>query len=139
MIRMTRRYAFSAAHVLARPDWSDEQNRAVYGKCANPGGHGHNYVLEVTVRGELDPASGRIVPVERMDGLVHRCVIDPLDHRFPNRDVPEFLRCVPTAENIARFAFRALKGELSPAVLDRVRLLETANNTVEYSEEGEPS
>ena len=139
MIRMTRRYHFSAAHVLARPDWSDERNHAVYGKCANPSGHGHNYVLEVTVRGELDPASGRIVPVERMDGLVHRCVIDPLDHRFLNRDVPEFLRCVPTAENIARFAFRALKGELSPAVLDRVRLRETANNTVEYSEEGEPS
>ncbi len=137
MIRMTRRYHFSAAHVLARPDWSAEQNRAVYGKCANPSGHGHNYVLEVTVRGDVDPQSGRIVPVERLDALVARRVLEALDHRFLNRDVPEFASEVPTAENIARFAWRALKGEVSPAVLDRVRLLETANNFVEYCEEGE--
>ncbi len=137
MIRMTRRYHFSAAHVLARPDWSDEQNRAVYGKCANPSGHGHNYVLEVTVRGDVEPQSGRIVPVERLDALVARRVLEALDYRFLNRDVPEFASEVPTAENIARFAWRALKGEVSPAVLDRVRLLETANNFVECCEEGE--
>ncbi len=135
MIRMTRRYAFSAAHVLARPDWSDEQNRAVYGKCANPGGHGHNYVLEVTVRGEIDPISGRVAPVERLDALVQRRVLKPLDHRFLNHEIAEFGSEVPTAENIARFAWRALKGELSPALLDRVRLVETQNNSVEYSEE----
>ena len=135
MIRMTRRYAFSAAHVLARPDWSDERNRAVYGKCANPGGHGHNYVLEVTVRGEIDPASGRVVPAERLDALVQRRVLELLDHRFLNREIAEFKNEVPTAENIARFAWRALKGELSPAVLDRVRLVETQNNSVEYREE----
>lgn len=137
MIRVTRRYPFSAAHVLARPDWSEAQNRDVYGRCANPSGHGHNYVLEVTVRGDLDPESGRLVPLERMDALVQRRVIEPLDHRFLNRDVPEFAREVPTAENIARYAWRALKGELAPAILDRVRLVETANNSVEYSEEGE--
>ena len=137
MTRMTRRYHFSAAHVLARPDWSDEQNRAVYGKCANPSGHGHNYVLEVTVRGDVDPESGRLVPVERLDALVARRVLEALDHRFLNRDVLDFASEVPTAENIARFAWRALKGEVSPALLDRVRLLETANNFVEYSEEGE--
>jgi 6-pyruvoyltetrahydropterin/6-carboxytetrahydropterin synthase len=135
MIRMTRRYAFSAAHVLARPDWSDEQNRAVYGKCANPGGHGHNYVLEVTVRGEIDPTSGRVAPVERLDALVQRCVLEPLDHRFLNHEIAEFESEVPTAENIARFAWRALKGELSPALLDRIRLVETQNNSVEYREE----
>ncbi len=139
MIRLTRRYPFSAAHVLARPDWSEARNRDVYGKCANPSGHGHNYVLEVTVRGALDPESGRLVPIERMDALVQRRVIEPLDHRFLNRDVPEFKSEVPTAENIARYAWRALKGELAPAVLDRVRLVETANNSVEYSEEGERS
>ena len=137
MIRMTRRYAFSAAHVLARPDWSDERNQAVYGKCANPGGHGHNYVLEVTVRGEIDPESGRVVPVERLDALVQRRVLELLDHRFLNREIAEFGSEVPTAENIARFAWRALKGELSPALLDRVRLVETQNNSVEYSEEEE--
>ncbi len=137
MIRLTRRYPFSAAHVLARPDWSEARNRDVYGKCANPSGHGHNYVLEVTVRGALDPESGRLVPIEQMDALVQRRVIEPLDHRFLNRDVPEFESCVPTAENIARYAWRALKGELAPAILDRVRLVETANNSVEYSEEGQ--
>ena len=137
MIRMTRRYAFSAAHVLARPDWSDERNQAVYGKCANPGGHGHNYVREVTVRGEIDPERGRVVPVERLDALVQRRVLELLDHGFLKREIAEFGSEVPTAENIARFAWRALKGELSPALLDRVRLVETQSNSVEYSEEEE--
>ena len=135
MMRVTRRYEFSAAHILARPDWDDARNRAVYGKCANPAGHGHNYVLEVTVRGEVDALSGRVVPVQRLDAVVQRRVLEPLDHRFLNREVADFAREVPTAENIARFAWRALKGELSPAALDRIRLLETSNNFVEYSEE----
>ena len=138
MIRLTRRYHFSAAHVLARPDWSQDQNRSVYGKCANPEGHGHNYTLEVTVRGEIDPESGQIVPVERLDAVVRRRLLDSLDHRFLNREVPEFESLVPTAENIACFAWNRLKGELAPAVLDRVRLVETRNNSVEYSGEGGP-
>ena len=136
MIRLTRRYHFSAAHVLARPDWSEDRNRSVYGKCANPEGHGHNYTLEVTVRGELDPESGHIVPIEHLDSVVRRRVLDALDHRFLNREVPEFESRVPTAENIARFVWNQLKGELPPAILDRVRLVETRNNSVEYSEEG---
>lgn len=137
MIRMTRRYVFSAAHVLARPDWPEERNRAVYGKCANPAGHGHNYALEVTVRGEVDPQSGRLVPLAKLDAVVQRRVLDALDHRFLNREVPELAGEVPTAENIARFAWRALKGELSPAALDRIRLVETSNNSVEYCEDEE--
>ena len=136
MIRVTRAYEFSAAHILARPDWDEERNREVYGKCANPAGHGHNYRLEITVSGDVDPASGRIVAQERLDALVQRRVLDALDHRFLNREVPEFASEVPTAENIARYAWRALKGELSPAVLERVRLVETSKNSVEYSEEG---
>ncbi len=135
MIRLTRSYAFSAAHVLARPDWSDEHNREVYGRCANPAGHGHNYVLEVTLRGEVDPRVGRLVSIERLDRLVREKVLDRVDHRFLNREVAEFEQQVPTAENIARFAWNALKGETSPAVLDRVRLVETSNNSVVYSEE----
>jgi len=138
VIRLTRRYDFSAAHVLARSDWDDDRNRSVYGKCANPEGHGHNYTLEVTVRGEFDEESGRVVPIERLDAVVRRRVLDPLDHRFLNREVPEFETLVPTAENIARYVWNQLKGELSPAVLDRVRLVETRNNSVEYSEEGGP-
>jgi len=135
-VRVTRRYSFSAAHVLARPEWSEEKNRDVYGKCANAAGHGHNYELEVTVRGDVDPESGHVVPVERLDAVVRRRVLDLLDHRFLNHEVPDFASEVPTAENIARFVWRALKGELSPAVLDRVYLRETSNNSVEYSEEG---
>jgi 6-pyruvoyltetrahydropterin/6-carboxytetrahydropterin synthase len=133
--RVTRRYSFSAAHILARSDWDEERNRSVYGKCANPEGHGHNYVLEVTVRGDIDPASGRVVPLERLDAVVRERVLSRVDHRFLNREVPEFATEVPTAENIARFCWRALKGEISPAALDSVRLVETSNNSVEYRED----
>jgi 6-pyruvoyltetrahydropterin/6-carboxytetrahydropterin synthase len=135
-VRITRSYTFSAAHVLARPDWSDARNRDVYGKCANPAGHGHNYELEVTLRGEPDPDAGRLVSLEQMDAVVKRLVLEALDHRFLNRELPQFATEVPTAENIARFCWQALKGEFSPAVLDRIRLVETRNNSVEYSEEG---
>jgi 6-pyruvoyltetrahydropterin/6-carboxytetrahydropterin synthase len=123
--------------VLARADWDDQRNRQVYGKCANPHGHGHNYGLEVTVRGELDPESGRLVSLDALDELVDRAVLQQLDYRFLNRDVEAFARDVPTAENIARFVWtalsRALPGSaLAAATLDRVRLLETENNAVEY-------
>ena len=136
MITLTRRYRFSAAHVLARPDWSEERNRAVYDKCAHPGGHGHNYGLEVTVRGEVD-AAGRLLPLERLDAVVRERVLLSLDHKFLNRDVSEFERVVPTAENIARYAWAALDGEIAPAVLHRIRLEETAKNSVEYAGERE--
>ncbi len=137
MITLTRRYRFSAAHVLARPDWSDERNRAVYGQCANPSGHGHNYFLEVTVRGEVDPESGRLLPSERLDGVVRERVLNPLDRRFLNRELAVFEREVPTAESIASFVWDALKGEIAPAVLHRIRLEETPNNSVEYAGEEE--
>ena len=139
MTRVTRRYAFSAAHVLARQDWDPERNRATYGKCANPAGHGHNYTLEVTVRGEPDPATGRLIPIDRLDRVVQERVLEHLDHRFLNREVVEFRRQVPTAENIARFAWVALRGAVDPAHLDRVRLVETENNAVEYTEGDAPA
>ena len=137
MMTLTRRYRFSAAHVLARRDWTPERNLEVYGKCANPAGHGHNYAVEVTVRGELDAATGRLISLERLDALVKERVLDALDRRWLDREVPEFAREVPSAENIARFVWRVLKGEISPAVLHRVRLVETANNCVEYGGDGE--
>ena len=135
MITVSRRYCFSAAHVLARADWSDDRNREVYGKCANPSGHGHNYEVWVSVRGEPDPRSGRLVPLETLDAIVAEKVIAPLDHRFLNKDVDVFRDAVPTAENIARYIWDALKGEIAPATLHRIRLVETRNNSVEYSEE----
>jgi 6-pyruvoyltetrahydropterin/6-carboxytetrahydropterin synthase len=137
MITVTRRYRFSAAHVLARSDWSPERNRAVYGKCGNPAGHGHNYVLDVTVRGQVDPQTGRVIPIEHLDRVVHERVLAPLDHRWLDREIPEFAAEVPTAENIARFVWRMLKGEISPAALHHVRLQETENNSVGYGGEDE--
>jgi 6-pyruvoyltetrahydropterin/6-carboxytetrahydropterin synthase len=134
--RLTRRYAFRAAHVLAREDWSPERNRAVYGRCANPKGHGHGYGLEVTVGGEVDEASGMLLPVGRLDVLVAERVTARLDRALLNRDVPEFRSEVPTAENIARWIWRQLEGRLTPAALDRVRLIETPRNSVVYSGNG---
>jgi 6-pyruvoyltetrahydropterin/6-carboxytetrahydropterin synthase len=138
MIRVTRRYEFSAAHVLARSDWSSERNQRVYGKCANPAGHGHNYGLEVTVEGELDLASGTIVPRAVLDEIVEDRVVRRLDGCWLNRDVPAFATTVPTAENIARHIWDSLERVVSPAHLVGVRLVETRNNSVEYSGGEEP-
>lgn len=122
---MIRRYEFSAAHVLARPDWSEARNRAVYGKCANPSGHGHNYRIELTLEGA--PAAGAAI-----DALVRERVLADLDARFLNREVAGFARVVPTAENIARHIWDTLCDALAPAKLSAVRLIETSNNSVEY-------
>ena len=132
MIRVIRRYDFSAAHVLARPDWSDAENRRVYGKCANPAGHGHNYRVEVSLEGELDPVTGHLLPPERLDALVAERVLRELDGRFLNREVVAFEKCVPTAENIARYIWDSLVGGVAPARLVGIRLVETRNNSVEY-------
>ena len=125
MIRTLRRYEFCAAHVLARSDWSDDRNRAVYGKCANPSGHGHNYRFELTLEG-AEPSSDAI------DAIVRSRVLAELDARFLNREVAAFGRIVPTAENIARHIWDTLCGALEPARLTCVRLIETGNNSVEY-------
>jgi len=123
--RVIRRYAFSAAHVLARGDWSDERNRAVYGKCANPSGHGHNYRIELTLENAPDAGA-------QLDAVVRERVLDDLDGRFLNRETRGFARLVPTAENIARHIWDTLSPAVAPARLACVRLVETSNNSVEY-------
>ena len=137
MIALTRRYRFPAAHVLRSERFSDEENRRVYGKCAHPNGHGHDYGLEVTVTGPLDARTGAIVPVAELDELVRRRVLERLGHRLLNDD-PWFAESVPTAENIAR----AVRGELDAALAERgaarvarVRLQETRRNAFECGEE----
>jgi 6-pyruvoyltetrahydropterin/6-carboxytetrahydropterin synthase len=125
LIRVIRRYEFSAAHVLARSDWSDARNRAVYGKCANPSGHGHNYCIELTLEGAPDAGVA-------LDDIVERRVLAELDGRFLNQEVASFARVVPTAENIARHIWDTLSEALAPARLAGVRLIETSNNSVEY-------
>lgn len=137
MIALTRRYRFSAAHVLRSDRFSEAENQRIYGKCAHPGGHGHDYGLEVTVSGPLDPATGAIVPVAELDALVRERVLDRLDHRSLNED-PWFRDAVPTAENIALTVHRELGAALArrgAARVARVRLHETRRNTFECGEE----
>jgi len=133
VIALTRRYRFPAAHVLRHPSLSERENRRVFGKCANPNGHGHNYGVEVTVTGPLDPATGRLIPVELLDEIFDEAVREPLSHRMLNR-LDRFRGRVPTAEVIAAVIHRDLApavAERSGAQLARVRVVETARNSFE--------
>jgi len=136
VFRVTRRYRFAASHRLHAPQLTDEQNEAIYGKCNNPFGHGHNYVLEVTARGPADD-SGRTLDPGRLDDLVARQVLTPFSHSNLNVDVDSFAGRVPTSENLAVEICRRLKDNW-PAIfpgewpkLDRVRIAETARNIFE--------
>ncbi len=136
MIRVTRRYHFPAAHVLRHPSFSDAENERVYGKCANPAGHGHNYGVEVTVAGPVDEGSGRVVDPDALDAIVSRRVIARFSHRLLNEDAA-FARLVPTAENLARVVHDELLAPISrlgAARLARVRVLETRKNSFAYGD-----
>lgn len=132
MIRVTQRFEFAAAHRLHCAGLSDEQNRATFGKCNNPNGHGHNYELEVTVVGELDPTSGYVIPLPRFEQIVNERVIERLDHKHLNADCAEFRELNPSVENIVRVIWGLLEGRLAPAKLDRVRVWETGKTSAEY-------
>jgi 6-pyruvoyltetrahydropterin/6-carboxytetrahydropterin synthase len=127
--RITRRATFAAAHVLCRPDWDDDHNREVFGACVSE--HGHNYVLEVTVSGPLDPDTGMIMNLKRLDAVIRSQFIDCVDHRHLNRDVPFLRDVIPTAENVALAAWRVLQPVLLPIDLVRVRVTESENNSAE--------
>jgi 6-pyruvoyltetrahydropterin/6-carboxytetrahydropterin synthase len=136
VICVTRRYWFPAAHVLRSEVLSDEENALLYGKCANPHGHGHNYGLEVSVQGERDPRTGFVVPPEALDAMVRARVLDRFDHRLLNDD-PLFRELVPTAENIALVVYRELAVPLAKAGrgrLVRVGVVETPRNRFDYEE-----
>ncbi|HET7108581.1 MAG TPA: 6-carboxytetrahydropterin synthase [Candidatus Acidoferrum sp.] len=133
-IELGRRYRFSASHRLHSAKLSEEENRRVYGKCNNPHGHGHNYVVEVSVSGAVDPATGMIANLADLDSFVEREVIEPLDHKSLNEDVAVFRENVPTTENICKEIFARLKS-FRKAKLERVRVEETGNNTFEYAGE----
>jgi 6-pyruvoyltetrahydropterin/6-carboxytetrahydropterin synthase len=137
VISLTRRYRFPAAHVLRSAALSDAENERLYGKCAHPAGHGHDYGLEVTVTGPVDERTGAIVALPRLDALVRERVVDRLAHHLLNED-PWFREAVPTAENIVLAAWRALSAALaaeSDARVVRVRLHETRRNIFECGEE----
>lgn len=131
---LTRKVEFSASHVCANPAWSAEENQRVYGNNANPHGHGHNYVLEVTLTGAPDPATGMVFDLRKLKDILNDEVVEPMDHRFLNHEVPPFDRVIPTTENIAAEIWRRLEGPVARdnARLYNVRLYETADLYVDY-------
>lgn len=124
---------FSAAHRLARPELSFEENCEIYGKCARPHGHGHNYHLEVTVKGEIDPRTGMLVDLVALQKAIATLVVEPFDHTFLNKDIPYFASVVPTAENIAVYIAYLLNAPIRElgAQLHKVKLIESPNNSCE--------
>lgn len=131
-VTVTRRMTFSAAHRLHQPALSDEENRALFGKCNSPNGHGHNYVLEVSVRGPVDPRTGYVVDLKWLKETVEVHLLDYLDHRNLNADVAFLSGVNPTTENLVVACWNVLARRVSPGRLIRLRLWETENNHVEY-------
>ncbi len=131
---LTRKVEFSASHVCARPEWTREQNEAAYGNNANPHGHGHNYILEVTVAGDPDPITGMVFDLREIKEILNREVVDPMDHRFLNREVPPFDHIVPTTENLAAEIWRRIEPHLTHdnVRLHNVRLYETPDLYVDF-------
>jgi 6-pyruvoyltetrahydropterin/6-carboxytetrahydropterin synthase len=132
-VRITRRATFAAAHVLCRPEWSEARNQEVFGPCSSD--HGHNYVVEVTVAGAVDPETGMVANLKDVDRVLRREFIDLVDHKHLNRDVECLRGIVPTAENIAFAAFTKLAPHFAPARLVRLRLTESENNAAEVISE----
>ncbi len=132
---ITRKAEFSASHVCADPRLSPDENERLYGKESRPHGHGHNYVLEVTLRGEVDPVHGMILDLKALKEIIREHVLDVYDHRFLNREVPPFDTVVPTAENVARDIWRRLAApvEATGSALHSVRLHESDELFVDYS------
>jgi 6-pyruvoyltetrahydropterin/6-carboxytetrahydropterin synthase len=133
-IALGRRYRFAASHRLHSEKLSGQENSRVYGKCNNPYGHGHNYVVEIIVSGAVNPATGMIVNLADLDGFVQREVLEAFDHKSLNEDLPAFREKVPTTENVCIEIFQRLK-QFPLAKLERVRVEETSNNAFEYAGE----
>lgn len=132
IVTVTRRMTFNAAHRVHNPALSEAENQAIFGKCNNPNWHGHNYVLEVSVAGEIDEKTGYVIDLGIVKRVVQDAVIDAVDHRNLNVEV-EFMRgIIPTTENLVVVCWQVLEPRLRPARLRRLRLWETENHSVEY-------
>jgi 6-pyruvoyltetrahydropterin/6-carboxytetrahydropterin synthase len=130
MVYITRKVEFSASHLYHNPEFSAEENRRVFGKCNNPHGHGHNYVLEVTVAGEPDPRTGMVLDLKELKDILQREILDRMDHRFLNYEVPALAGRIPTTETIATTIWTLLEPHINgrgQGRLHRVRLYETAD------------
>lgn len=137
MVYLTKVYEFSAAHRLHSHLLSDAENRDIFGKCNNPAGHGHNYVLEVTVKGDVDARTGLVAGLNLLDKVVEKQVFERFDYKHLNLDTPEFETLNPTSENFVKVLWNVLEPNLRPVVLHRLRLRETPKNHFDYY--GEPS
>ena len=135
MISLTRRASFSAAHYYWNPDWSEQENLQVFGRCANRAGHGHNYTLEVTIEGEPDPVTGFVADLKWLKSVIEGEILDAWDHRHLNLETPDFARTNPTTENLAIAAWRRLEGPIGKtpgARLSRIRIYEMPDLFAEY-------
>ncbi len=122
MILLTRKIEFAASHLYNNPNFSAEENRRIFGKCNNPHGHGHNYTLEVTVEGEPDPVTGMVLDLKELKEILEREIMQRMDHRHLNYEVPELAGQIPTCENIARVIWQLLEPKITQGRLHRVRL-----------------
>ena len=132
-LTISRKAHFNAAHKLYRPDWSDEKNESVFGKCANDNFHGHNYDLTVSLTGKVDPETGYVYDLGKLKDIIKQEVEDYLDHKNLNLDIPEFKNLNPTAENIAILIYDRLINHFKPNFKLKITLFETPRNFVEYS------
>ncbi len=132
MILLTRKADFSASHFYWNEAWTEAQNVAAFGKCANRNGHGHNYTLEVTVAGDVDPVTGFVVDLKQLKEVIEREVVSVYDHRHLNHEVPEFRTLMPTTENMAVAIWKRLDGKIPGARLHKVRVYEMADLFAEY-------
>jgi 6-pyruvoyltetrahydropterin/6-carboxytetrahydropterin synthase len=132
MIYLTRRAEFSASHYYHNPAFSAEENRRIFGKCNNPNGHGHNYMVEVTVAGEVDETTGMVLDLKDLKAVLENEVLQRMDHKFLNKEVPAFATKIPTTENIAVEIWKLLAARLPAGRLHRIRLYETDDLFVDY-------
>lgn len=138
MIYVTRKIEFSASHLYHNPALSAEENRRIFGKCNNPYGHGHNYVLEVTVAGTPDSTTGMVLDLKELKEILQSEIMERMDHRFLNYEVPELVGLIPTCENIAQTIWKLLRPRITRGQLYRVRLYETPDLFVDCYGNGGP-
>jgi len=134
-MKICRRETFNSAHRLFRPEWSDEKNLDVFGKCSYPNYHGHNYVLEVWVDGNVDPQTGFVIDLKTLKGIIQDEICDRFDHRNLNLDCKEFKGIIPTTENIAIVIWNILRAKINSNFQIEIHLSETEKNKVVYSGE----
>ncbi len=131
-MKVCRRVSFNSAHRLYRKDWSDEKNNSVFGKCNNPNFHGHNYVMEVWIDGDVDHETGYVIDLKILKKIINEEIVERFDHRNLNLDCTQFENLIPTAENIIMVSWKLLRAKLDEKFKLKLKLWETENNIFEY-------